>query len=261
MHSRRLAWGEAFSQITSFSLAPRQRHARKQQLEQKRWSFQEVKAGLSYDIIEGTDIDRPLNAITLTHRIHDLFGDFEIFFEPIDPPLLRLLAVHRAIAHILHLSAAGKYIGRLFRDADENGAPPLPVRQGHGNYLERLVVSPTSWLDIRNIGVAVTLIAMFLAAAGTMSTEKFAIAVADIELFLWMCGAVVLIVFGVTYQANPLTMELLATSNQKVHEMERVIEKQGQKQRETTASSQGQAQTQVQAQEKKNWESEAPQPT
>ncbi|RYO88588.1 hypothetical protein DL763_005932 [Monosporascus cannonballus] len=113
-------------------------------------------------LIEGVDIDRPRNAITLTHSLHNLFGDFKIFFEPvpggeqshtyqidsflptyvsrtlglpltrtlyltsdrtIDPPSPRLLAVHRAIAHILHLSAAGEYIDRLLRDADKKGIP------------------------------------------------------------------------------------------------------------------------------------------
>ncbi|CAF3447776.1 unnamed protein product [Fusarium graminearum] len=39
----------------------------------------------------------------------------------IDPPSARLLAVHRAIAHILHLSAAGDYIDHVLRDVDEFG--------------------------------------------------------------------------------------------------------------------------------------------
>ncbi|KAF2969713.1 hypothetical protein GQX73_g3832 [Xylaria multiplex] len=112
------------------------------------------------NLIEGTDIDRPRNALTLTHQLHVLFSDFKVFFEPvqdeqqlhtyhvksflhpftsrnlglpvirtfyltdtrtIDPPSPRLLAVHRAIAHILHLSAAGEYIDRLLRDMDEKG--------------------------------------------------------------------------------------------------------------------------------------------
>ncbi|TGJ83076.1 hypothetical protein E0Z10_g5688 [Xylaria hypoxylon] len=111
-------------------------------------------------LIEGTDIDRPRNALTLTHTFHGLFGDFKVFFEPIqdeqqphtyrvdsflpltisrhlglpitrtfyltdtrtiDPPSPRLLAVHRAIAHILHLSAAGEYIDKLLREMDEQG--------------------------------------------------------------------------------------------------------------------------------------------
>ncbi|KAI1272767.1 hypothetical protein F5Y07DRAFT_286290 [Xylaria sp. FL0933] len=106
-------------------------------------------------LIEGTDIDRPRNALTLTTTLHSLFGDFQVFFEPlpsqlhtyridsfyprillrdpafpitrtlylsdhrtIDPPSPRLLALHRAIAHILHLSAAGDYIDKLLRDMD-----------------------------------------------------------------------------------------------------------------------------------------------
>ncbi|KAJ3575794.1 hypothetical protein NPX13_g3909 [Xylaria arbuscula] len=107
-------------------------------------------------LVEGTDIDRPRNALTLTRTLRSLFGDFQVFFEPvsdlqphnyrtdsfyprillrdpafpitrtlylsknrtIDPPSPRLLALHRAIAHILHLSAAGDYIDKLLRDMD-----------------------------------------------------------------------------------------------------------------------------------------------
>jgi hypothetical protein len=105
-------------------------------------------------LIEGSDIDRPRNALTLTHDLHQLFGNFEIFFEPtaqplhtyridstesgimrnpmfplsrtlyltstrtIDPPSPRLLAVHRAIARILHLSAAGDYINKILEDLE-----------------------------------------------------------------------------------------------------------------------------------------------
>lgn len=112
--------------------------------------------GAAY-LIEGTEIDRPGNALTLTHNLHMLFGDFRIFFTPvdqqphtylidtllpsgfvdgipvtrtlhlteertIDPPSPRLLAIHSAIAHILHLSAAGDYIDDILRDAEEPGA-------------------------------------------------------------------------------------------------------------------------------------------
>ncbi|KAI1776124.1 hypothetical protein F4818DRAFT_413109 [Hypoxylon cercidicola] len=115
--------------------------------------------GLAY-LIEDPDIDRPRNTISLTHELHVYFGNFRIFFEPvldeerphtyridsflppelctilalpvtrtlyvtgtraIDPPSPRILSVHRAIAHILHLSAAGEYIDRLLRDIDEKG--------------------------------------------------------------------------------------------------------------------------------------------
>lgn len=105
-------------------------------------------------LIQGTGIDRPRNAITLTRELHSLFGDFQIFFEPcpnlhtyridsfyprilrqdpafpltrtlylsehrtIDPPPPRLLAVHCAIAHVLHHSAAGEYIDRLLLEMD-----------------------------------------------------------------------------------------------------------------------------------------------
>ncbi|KAK0732467.1 hypothetical protein B0T21DRAFT_452061 [Apiosordaria backusii] len=104
-------------------------------------------------LIEGSDIDRPRNAITLIHSLHGLFGSFDIFFEPIpekentyriqsfldpllvrdlpvvrtlfltedrniEPPSLRLLALHSAIGHILHLSGAGEYIDSILRDAE-----------------------------------------------------------------------------------------------------------------------------------------------
>lgn len=104
-------------------------------------------------LIEGTDIDRPYNAITLTHDLHQLWGNFEVFCEDsnkphtyridtirsgilrqpifpvqrtfyvtdtrtIDPPSSRLLAIHYAIAQILHLSAAGRYIDRVLEDLE-----------------------------------------------------------------------------------------------------------------------------------------------
>ncbi|KAL2256825.1 hypothetical protein VTK26DRAFT_1067 [Humicola hyalothermophila] len=109
-------------------------------------------------LIEGVDIDRPRNALTLTLNMHDLFGNFHIYFEPvpdaephtyriesflppsfvggllpvtrtlfltdsrtIDPPSARLLAIHRAIGHILHLSAAGSYIDNILRDMEDAG--------------------------------------------------------------------------------------------------------------------------------------------
>ncbi|KAK3900936.1 hypothetical protein C8A05DRAFT_45326 [Staphylotrichum tortipilum] len=106
--------------------------------------------GVSH-LVEGSDIDRPRNAITLTFGFHRRFGHFDVFFEPvpgqehtygiksflepflipglpvqrklflaenraIDPPLPRFLALHRAIAHILYLSAAGEYIDKILKD-------------------------------------------------------------------------------------------------------------------------------------------------
>ncbi|OAA59030.1 hypothetical protein SPI_06232 [Niveomyces insectorum RCEF 264] len=107
--------------------------------------------------IDGVDIDRPRNALTLSTSLHKYFGAFDVYFEPapgpshtyriqsflspglnftfglpvtrtlfvtesrtIDPPSARFLAVHRAIAHILHLSGAGAYIDRLLRDMEDN---------------------------------------------------------------------------------------------------------------------------------------------
>ncbi|KAF2461461.1 hypothetical protein BDY21DRAFT_383481 [Lineolata rhizophorae] len=104
-------------------------------------------------LIKGAEINRPLNAITLTIAFHRLLGNFELFFTPIpghqphtyridsfayigdslpitrtfyltesrsiEPPLPRLLALHRAIGHILHLSGAGEYIDEILRDMEE----------------------------------------------------------------------------------------------------------------------------------------------
>ncbi|TPX26217.1 hypothetical protein DIZ76_011678 [Coccidioides immitis] len=78
-------------------------------------------------LIDGTKIDSPLNALTLTHGYHQLFGEFRIYFEPvggsyhrtIDPPSARLLGVHHAIAIIMNLSGAGEYIENILRDLEE----------------------------------------------------------------------------------------------------------------------------------------------
>jgi len=122
-------------------------------------------------LIDGSDIDRPPNAITLAAHFHQLFGDFDIYFEPttetphtykilsaerhsfmsdfifpvtrtfhltdnhnIDPPSRRLFAVHRAIALILHLSAARGYIDGILRDLDE-----LDVKSDGSTELGRLI--------------------------------------------------------------------------------------------------------------------------
>ncbi|KAH6624130.1 hypothetical protein B0J18DRAFT_444384 [Chaetomium sp. MPI-SDFR-AT-0129] len=106
-------------------------------------------------LIEGADIDRPRNALTLSLEMHRRFGNFEIFFErvvdddtadtyeirafhpflaavlrvpvrrtffshpSIDPPLERLLQLHSAIGHILHLSGASEYIDDILRDMED----------------------------------------------------------------------------------------------------------------------------------------------
>jgi len=49
-------------------------------------------------------------------------------------PLPHLFAIHYAIAHILHLSAAGEYIDRILRDAEEHG-----VRADGSTELGRIV--------------------------------------------------------------------------------------------------------------------------
>ncbi|EPE07106.1 hypothetical protein F503_07757 [Ophiostoma piceae UAMH 11346] len=107
-------------------------------------------------LIEGTNIDRSTNAITLTASYHSAFGSFRTFFEAvegqshtyriqsvlpgrvrrplrpvtrslfvsetIDPPLPRLLAIHAAICRILYLSGAGEYWDRILREAEDEMA-------------------------------------------------------------------------------------------------------------------------------------------
>ncbi|KAK2785867.1 hypothetical protein FQN53_007243 [Emmonsiellopsis sp. PD_33] len=134
-----------------------------------------------YDIvhlIDGANIDRPFNAMSLSQHLHTDFGRFSIFFDPIpgqedtyridkflppallptipvtrtlyladngsiDPPSSRLLAIHRAIAHILHLSGAGDYIDKILRDIEELG-----VQEGGETELGRIVALRLGgWLD------------------------------------------------------------------------------------------------------------------
>lgn len=105
-------------------------------------------------LLEGPDMNRPYNAITLSRNMHKRFGEFKVFFErtpdadppntyrigsflppalsrlfpvtrtlfshpTIDPPSERLLALHYAIAHILRLSGAGNYISNILRDLED----------------------------------------------------------------------------------------------------------------------------------------------
>lgn len=106
-------------------------------------------------LIDGVNIDRPYNAMSLTHDLHSFFGRFDVYFKAIpdrehtyridtflppfllnlpvnrtlylvhdrsiDPPSPRLLALHCAIAHILNLSGAGEYIDKILGDMEEIG--------------------------------------------------------------------------------------------------------------------------------------------
>ncbi|OAX80255.1 hypothetical protein ACJ72_05415 [Emergomyces africanus] len=88
-------------------------------------------------MIDDGNIDRPFNAMSLTPSLHTDFGNFLIFLnldQSIEPPSPRLLAIHRAIAYILHLSGAGEYIDKILQDMEEMGA-----REGGSTELGRLV--------------------------------------------------------------------------------------------------------------------------
>ncbi|EER25929.1 hypothetical protein CPC735_043730 [Coccidioides posadasii C735 delta SOWgp] len=129
-------------------------------------------------LVDGINIDRPSNAISLTHDFHRHFGNFDVYFEPvadqehtyqiksflpslalegipvtrtlyladdqsIDPPLPRLLAIHNAIAHILHLSGAGEYIDKILRDMEETGVQ----RDGSTNLGRIVKLKLAGWLN------------------------------------------------------------------------------------------------------------------
>ncbi|PGH00713.1 hypothetical protein AJ79_08133 [Helicocarpus griseus UAMH5409] len=134
-------------------------------------------------LIEGANIDRPSNALTLTAEAHGYFGDFNLYFEAIDdgatdlkhtykiqssdglisihfnlpvtrtlilssnhtidPPSSKLLALRRAIAIILDLSAAGEYVDQIIRDCEE-----LSVRSDGSMELDHIdSLSLGGWFD------------------------------------------------------------------------------------------------------------------
>ncbi|KAI0180801.1 hypothetical protein GGR52DRAFT_583291 [Hypoxylon sp. FL1284] len=103
-------------------------------------------------LIEGTNIDRPCNVFNFGEGLSELFCNFSVFLEPFrriphsyllksflfastwrivtlpphptvgfircsttEPPSLRLVAVHRAISIILHLSEADMYVDKLLK--------------------------------------------------------------------------------------------------------------------------------------------------
>lgn len=106
-------------------------------------------------LIEGLGIDRPTNAMALTHNCRAEFDSFEMYFEAvadapphtyriqsilppfsqvpqpvprtlflsenrtIDPPLPRLLAIHAAVAKVMYMSGAGDHCDKILRDAEE----------------------------------------------------------------------------------------------------------------------------------------------
>lgn len=129
-------------------------------------------------LIDGVNIDRPFNAMSLTRDLHTHFGNFTVFFESvpgqehtyridtflppgilpdipvtrtlyltnnrsIEPPSPRLLALHHAIACILHLSGAGEYIDNILREMEETG-----IQEDGSTELGRIVkLRLGGWLD------------------------------------------------------------------------------------------------------------------
>ena len=140
---------------------------------------------ISYKL-DGQDICRPYNAITLTSSSHVDFGSVAIYFDPtevrhkyiirawdkdfgsfsdpplpierklrldpnkeIEPPSPALLAIHRAVGRILHLSAAGEYIDGIWRDMKnvrviaEDGSSDL------GSYVSAHL---GGWMEVSTVG-------------------------------------------------------------------------------------------------------------
>ncbi|KAK2806384.1 hypothetical protein FQN51_007428 [Onygenales sp. PD_10] len=133
-------------------------------------------------LIEGSNIDRPSNAISLASDLHTCFGLFKLTFEPIgsaistdhtytinssnalvrssynlpvtrelllspnctiNPPSVKLLVLHCSIAHILELSTVGAYIDRIIWDMEE-----VWVRSDGSAELGRIVgLKLGGWLD------------------------------------------------------------------------------------------------------------------
>lgn len=62
----------------------------------------------------------------------------------VDPPSPRPLAIHRTIARILHLSAAGEYIDKVLRDMREAGEQGV---QADGSTDLGRLVHLGLWLD------------------------------------------------------------------------------------------------------------------
>ncbi|WEW54911.1 hypothetical protein PRK78_000338 [Emydomyces testavorans] len=128
-------------------------------------------------LIDGINIDRPFNAMSLGRDLHIHFGNFTVFSEAvagqehtyrvdtflprgilqdvpvtrtlyltddgsIEPPSPRLLAIHCAIAHILHLSGAEGYIDNILRDMETG------VQEDGSTELNRVVkLKLGGWLD------------------------------------------------------------------------------------------------------------------
>lgn len=121
-------------------------------------------------MIDGSNLDRPHNAITLSSKLHVDSKVLGFYFEALDPlthpphtyrvdsgelspyrrpvglpvtrtllvspdqtidlPSPKLLAIHRAVSIILHLSAAGGYLHEIMRDmkqlwANNDGSSPI----------------------------------------------------------------------------------------------------------------------------------------
>lgn len=137
-------------------------------------------------LVDGPGIDRAYNAVSLTSTMHGMFGSMRIYFDPteeqhtyvirawveavgslvtpnlplrrtlridpnrtIDPPSPRLLAIHRAVGQILHLSDAGNYIDKILRDLEGTRVILEDGSTAVGNYLNARL---GGWAEVTAVG-------------------------------------------------------------------------------------------------------------
>lgn len=70
-------------------------------------------------LVEGIEIDRPRNAISLTLEFHIQFGNFDAYFEPAQPPDTHPPQTHAVLTKILHASGMAEYIEDVLSDRAE----------------------------------------------------------------------------------------------------------------------------------------------
>src|SRR4051794_37061240 len=86
--------------------------------------------GIIYQV-EGVNIDRPYNALTLTHDLHQRFGDLNIYFEPVPnagAPNTYIIGLH-------YHSACPNVQRNLLILPCTNSLPQRPPLHPHSRYL------------------------------------------------------------------------------------------------------------------------------
>jgi hypothetical protein len=106
-------------------------------------------------LIDGPCIDRPINALTLTQHFHRLFGDFEIYFEPLtdlDVPTLHTYKIDSTQSFSILRDPLFPVTRTLYLTSSHTIDPPSPRLlaihracgailhlSGAGNYIDRIL--------------------------------------------------------------------------------------------------------------------------